>query len=80
MRKPEFFGTAQITDEGVAELRPLKSLKSLGLHWTRITDKSLDVFRELTMLEYLDIWGCNISDEALAEYRQVATGCEIRTE
>lgn len=26
----------QITDNGIAQLRPLRSLRSLGLHWTRI--------------------------------------------
>lgn len=67
-----------ITDEGIVHLRSLKSLRFLGLHWTRITEKSLNVFRELPQLEYLDIWGCEISPEQVEAFRS-DVGCEIRT-
>jgi hypothetical protein len=71
---PDFFDSvvavglhlSPVTDEGLARLKALKTLKRVSLSDTNITDSGLEHLKGLTNLEYLDIRATQVSDTGVA--------------
>ena len=71
----------EVTDAGIAHLTGLRSIESLGIHWTRITGDTLRLLSKMPRLSFLDIWGCAGVDAAsVDELENALPGCEIQTE
>ena len=54
-----------VTDQGIAELEKLRSLKRLTLSYTKCGDEGLKRLRDLAQLEYLDLSRTAVTDAGL---------------
>jgi hypothetical protein len=61
-----WLGGPKITDAGLAQLREMTGLTTLGLYHARITDAGLVHPERLTGLETLDLSGTQVTDKGLA--------------
>lgn len=55
------------TDEAVAEIAHIKTLRDVQLHRTRVTDKGIAALAELPHLRRLTFWGSGLTDEGLKD-------------
>ena len=70
----------EVTDAGIAHLTALRSIESLGIHWTRITGDTLRLLSKMPRLVFLDIWGCAGVDAAsVDELEKALPGCVVQT-
>lgn len=68
---------SKITDEQLALIEPLKTLKVLDLRDTAVTDAGLVRLRGLTMLEELNLEGTRTSRAGINDLRQRLPYCKI---
>ncbi len=60
-----FYGSDNLTDEGVKTLVKLTHLKELALLGQDVSDESLKLIGTMTALEKLDLSGCQITEDGL---------------
>ena len=61
----------QVTDAGLAQLKRLTNLKTLGLSWTQVTDAGLVHLEELTGLESLGLSWTRVTDAGLVHLKEL---------
>jgi Leucine-rich repeat (LRR) protein len=67
------FNDTKVTDNGVAALVDLRSLKTLVLIHTPVSDKCLAVMKEFPRLRDLELAGDNITDHGIAAISGIST-------
>src|ERR1044071_5715101 len=58
-------GSQQLTDDGIAHLARLRSLKHLDVSGTAITDRGLLALRDLPAIETISLAGTEVTDEGI---------------
>lgn len=71
-----YLSDAMITDDGLAQLRPLKNLQRISIYHTDIGDKGLINLALVYGLKWLTCSGTAISEEGLKLFRRVMPGCK----
>jgi len=67
----------QVTDAGLKELVPLKTLTILGLGGTKVTDAGLKQLSSFTELTILYLRGSEVTNAGVAELRKALPKCTI---
>jgi len=71
-----YLSDADITDHGVALLRPLASLQRLSIYHTAISDKGIMNLVQIPGLKWLTCSGTAATEEGLNMFRKVMPGCK----
>jgi hypothetical protein len=71
-----YLSDTNISDEGLALLRPLLSLQRLSIYHTAIGDKGLVNLALIPGLKWLTCSGTNATEEGLDLFRKVMPGCK----
>lgn len=71
-----YLSDTKITDQGLAELRPLKNLKRISIYHTAICDRGLINLALISGLKWLTCSGTAITEEGLNLFRRVMPGCK----
>lgn len=67
----------RITDQGIAELKQLKNLRTLRLRTVPITDVGLEEIGKWEQLTYLDLVQVQVTGEGLRKVREALPECKV---
>lgn len=71
-----YLSDAEVTDQGLALLRPLPSLQRLSIYHTAIGDKGLLKLAKIPGLKWLTCSGTAATEEGLMKFRKAKPGCK----
>lgn len=71
-----YLSDAEVTDQGLALLRPLSSLQRLSIYHTAIGDKGLLKLAKIPGLKWLTCSGTAATEEGLMKFRKAKPGCK----
>lgn len=71
-----YLSDAEITDQGVAQLRSLASLQRISIYHTAIGDRGLMNLTQIPGLKWLTCSGTAATEEGLIQFRKAMPGCK----
>lgn len=71
-----YLSDAEVTDQGLALLRPLPSLQRLSIYHTAIGDKGLLKLAKIPGLKWLTCSGTAATEDGLMKFRKAKPGCK----
>ena len=71
-----YFSDTGLSDQGLALLRPLKSLQRISIYHTAISDKGILNLALIPRLKWLTCSGINATEEGFNLFRRVMPGCK----
>lgn len=71
-----YLSDTRISDQGVALLRPMKSLQRISIYHTAIGDKGILNLAQIPRLKWLTCSGTAVTEEGINLFRRVMPGCK----